>query len=205
MMEKNFTVDNDTFASNPGNANLNPFIWFIHNYQIVSILGASFIISLFLVFKISLWFIIILSLSLIINIFYWLRKKEHFKSGDSNGGLVISINPKLVAITTDLTKGFGHYPVVKIIHYKTSKKIKIGDKIATVALYSSSTDDSLPHWIDFHPIPLSYATKNKSTHQSAINSYESTQWEDLEKRLTEIDKPYKIGLYKVDVKNSDWN
>ena len=203
-MSKNYTVDNNTWASNPGNANLNPFIWFIHDFKRILILNCLFGISIFLTIKVSGWFSILVILLLVINGFYWLRKKEHFKSGDSNGGIVISINPTLVAVTTDLTKGFGEFPVIKIISCSTLKNVKINDKIATVALYSASENDELPHWIDFNPIPLSYATNDKATLENAINSYDLEQWDSIKSRLKEIKKPYKPGLYKSEIQTSDW-
>lgn len=203
-MSTNFTVDTNTFASNPGNANLNPFFWFFHDFKIILTISALFGFSIFLTIKFSGWLGILAILFLVINILYWLRKKEYFKSGDSNGGIVVSVNPTLVAVTTDLTKGFGEFPVVKIITCNTFKNVKVGDKIATVALYSASENDELPHWIDFHPIPLSFATKNKEVIKRAIASYESEQWKDLQNRLGEIRKPYKEGLYKSEIQTSDW-
>ncbi|WP_420572602.1 DUF3239 domain-containing protein [Kordia sp.] len=203
-MSTNFTVGNDTFASNPGNANLNPFIWLFHDFKIIFTLSALFGLSIFLTIKFSGWFSILAVLFLAINIFYWLRKKEHFKSGDSNGGIVVSMHPTLVAVTTDLTKGFGEFPVVKIITCNTLKNVKIGDKIATVALYSASEDDELPHWIDFHPIPLSYATNNIQVLKRTLTSYDNEQWKDLQNRLEEIKKPYQEGLYKSEIQTSDW-
>ncbi len=108
----------------------------------------------------------------------------------------------LVAVTTDLTKGFGDYPVIKIIKYKG--KGKVGDKIGTVALYSASVDDSLKHWIDFEPIPIIYATDNIAEIERAIKSYDEEQWKQIESRLLQIPKPYMEGLYKIKGETSDW-
>jgi len=190
-MSDNFTVDNHTIASNPGNANLNPFVWFLYNYKLIALMTLGLLLFIYLAAKISLWFIITSIILFGINTFYWLRKKEHFHSGDSNGGILISINPNLVAVSTDLTKGFGDFPVIKIITYKTSKKLKLGDRIPTVALYSESTDDNVPHWIDFTPIPLSYATNDKNVIQEGIDSYSTDEWNDLETRLKEVPRPDK--------------
>lgn len=128
---------------------------------------------------------------------------EHFKFGDSNGGVIISERPRLVAITTDLTKGIGSFPVVKIISYK--KKGKIGDRIATVALYTASTENNLPNWIDFNPIPLNYATNDVTEIERALQSYSEKQWSSLERRLSQLQKPYQEGLFKVDLESSNWN
>lgn len=203
-MERNYTVDNNTYASNPGNARLNPMVWIKYNFKVVFLLTLSILVSAFLTFTISFWFSILLLIAVFANVFYWLRKKEHFRSGDSNGGLIVAINPTLVAVATDLTQGFGSYPVVKIIPFKGKENAQIGDRIPTVALYSRSPDDSILHWIDFHPIPLTYATNDNQVIERALNSYSEDQWSILEKQLKEIKKPYQRRLYKVAKNESDW-
>ncbi|MGB0432449.1 MAG: DUF3239 domain-containing protein [Bacteroidia bacterium] len=203
-MAKNFTVSNDSIASNPGNAILNPFIWIKHDAKRVLLLFALLAFSIVLLVIKSVWFGILAFILLAVNVFYWLRKKEHFKSGDSNGGLVVSVNPTLVAVATDLTKGFGDYPVIKILEFKTLKNVSIGERIATVALYKPSEDESLPHWLDFEPLPLSFATTNPLVIKSALDSYSLEHWANIEQKLTALQKPYSVGLYKSDIDQSDW-
>ena len=203
-MSKNYTVDNDTWASNPGNAKLAPLTWFIHDWKTIVFLCAVLIFSINLTLNLSIWFIFLSIIILTIKVFYWIRKKEHFKSGDSNPGLVIAVNPTLVAVTTDLTKGWGSYPVVKIVKYSTLKNVSLGDKIATVALYTSSGDEEIEHWIDFNPIPLSFATKNEKTIERAMASYDEKQWNDLNQRVKKLKQPYKEGLYIAEIENSNW-
>ncbi|WP_352260012.1 DUF3239 domain-containing protein, partial [Psychrobacter sp. TB55-MNA-CIBAN-0194] len=84
------------------------------------------------------------------------------------------------------------------------KNLAIGDRVPTVALYTASTDESLSHWIDFNPVPLSYATDNPEVINVAMQSYPSEQWQQLERQLLELDKPYKAGLYQVDKEQSGW-
>jgi len=200
--ENIYTVDSYTFATNPGNVNLKPLVWIKYNLSTTLILTVCLVLSIWLTVSISLWFFIIILLVIAINLFYWRRKNEHFRYGDSNGGFIVSNNPMLVAVTTDLTKGFGDYPVIKIIKYKG--KGKVGDKIGTVALYSASVDDSLKHWIDFEPIPINYATDNSAEIERAIKSYDEEQWKLIESRLLQIPKPYIEGLYKIKGETSDW-
>lgn len=114
-MRENYTVDNNTRASNPGNTILKPLIWFNHNQVSVILISSLLLLAIFFTAIVSFWNIILILVALIINIFYWLRKNEHFKSGDSNGGVVISTKPNLIAVTTDLRKFSGNFPVVKII------------------------------------------------------------------------------------------
>ncbi|MDX1447299.1 DUF3239 domain-containing protein [Lishizhenia sp.] len=203
-MKKNFTVDNNTRASNPGNASLNPFVWIYHDTQKILVQTSILLFSIFLTIQVSFWLIPLVILSLFSNGFYWLHKKEHFRSGDSNGGIVISVRPTLVAVATDLTQGFGHYPAIKIIKCNSLKNVKINDKIATVALYSQSKNPNVPHWVGFNPIPLSFATKDQEVLDKAIKSYDMDQWESIKSRLEELDKPYRPGLFKTEIETSDW-
>lgn len=205
MTRKNYTISDDTYATNPGNSKINPLVWM--RYDVINILRIHLpiFIIIFLSLQVSYVFIFVGIPILYKIIFYWIRQKEHFQSGDSNGGIVVSVNPNLVAVTTDLTKGFGEYPVVKIIKCYALKNVQLNDYIPTVALYTPGEDDNLPHWIDFNPIPLSFATSDRKVLQSAMNSYTKNDWRILKKRIDEINKPFKVGLYKVDKLSSNWS
>ena len=201
---KILTVDNRAVASNPGKVTLKSWVWAKNHLGEVLVLKFALIVSFVLTFGASYGFGVMAFMVLSYNVLYWIRKKEHFKLGDSNGGIIVSANPTLAAVTTDLSKGWGTYPVLKIIEYKTSKPVQIGDRIATVALYSASTDDDLPHWIDFHPIPIDYATDDQAEIERALLSYENDNWAVIERRIKQIPKPFKVGLYRVDLEESDW-
>ena len=199
--EKIYTVDESTFASNPGNVSFKLHVWLQYNMIFTLIYIAFVLIALFLTFYVSSFFKVALVLLIIILIFYVKRKSEHFKYGDSNGGVVIQDNPKLLAVATNLSKGFDDFPVVKIIKYH-GKGI-VGERVGTVALYSN--DNELPHWADFNPIPIEYATNNSLEIQRALNSYDEEQWGQIEERLLRVPKPYVEGLYKYDVGETGWN
>lgn len=204
-MKKTHTLNDSTHASNPGNVTLKPIVWIKHNPKVglMALSGLIICILLTYCFFFMIVPIIIIGFFLFPRIrFYWIRQKEHFEYGDSNGGIVISDNPPLVAVTTDLTKGFGEFPVIKIIKYKG--KGKVGDKIGTIALYSASVGETLPHWVDFHPVPIEYATNNSEEIGRALKSYDENQWIQIQDRLKQVPKPFKEGLFKVDVKDSDW-
>lgn len=205
-MKDKRTLDNDTFASNPGNVELNKWVWFRHNMTHVSLLSLSLFISILAALCVNIGFLLIVGIAIFINIFYWSRIKEHFLYGDSNGGIVVATHPTLiVVVSTNLTKGFGYFPVIKIIECPSLKSLSVGDRIPTVAVYTPSTDDSLSHWIDFDPIPLTYATNDSKAINKAMQSYSNEQWEKLESYLLAFKKPYKTGLYPITTEDSDWN
>ena len=204
-MRKNYTVDNNSVASNPGNTALNKGVWFRHNITTVSTLSLFLICSLLATIVVDTTYSFILVIAIFINFYYWTNKREHFLSGHSNGGIVVGVHPTLVAVNGDLSKGYGYFPVVKIMKRASLNNVSIGDRVPTVALYTASTNEGLAHWLDFNPIPLSYATNNVKVTNLAIQSYPNEQWDQLEKYLLELEKPYKTGLYQVDKEQSSWN
>jgi hypothetical protein len=204
-MSNNYTVDDNSIASNPGNTELNKWVWFCHNKMLVGLLTLFLICSLLATMVIDVMYFLVTVIAVVMNLYYWVNKKEHFLIGDSNGGIVVDTYPTLIAVNTSLTKGYGHFPVVKIMKCTSLKNVSVGDRVPTVALYTASTNDDLAHWLDFNPIPLSYATNDAKIVKLAMQSYSNEQWEQLEKYLLELEKPYKPGLYQVDKEQSNWN
>lgn len=198
-----FTLDSDTVASNPARVRVMPFVLMRYMPKSVLLL-IPLLASLVFTFEVSLlWGFLPSAFFFVINYFYWRRKSEHFAYGDSNGGIVVSENPKLIAVTTDLSKGFagGSYPVVKIIPYKG--KGKLNDRIGTVALYEG-TSSCTPHWSDFFPVPVEYVNNNKAELNAVLCSYSEESWEVLENRIKQIGQPYKEGLFKLSAEDSSW-
>jgi len=197
------TLDSDTVASNPGSVRIMPFVLMRYMHKSVLLL-IPLLASLVFAFQVSLlWGGLSSVIFFVINYLYWRRKREHFAYGDSNGGIVVSENPKLIAVTTDLSKGFagGSYPVVKIVPYKG--KGMLNDRIGTVALYEG-TSSCTPHWNDFFPVPVEYVNSNKAELKAVLRSYSEESWEVLETRIKKIGQPYTEGLFKISTENSSW-
>ena len=197
------TINDGAYATNPGNVTLKPVVWFCHRTKTVLGLLAIVILSAFAALIYSYYVFGVTVLAILINFFYWWHKAEQFKYGDSNAAMVVSTEPPLLAIFTDLTKSDGLYPVIKIIPYHTKKTIRYGDRVGTVALYYDYSEPR-EYWEDFNPIPIDYATNEQVEIEKAIHSYPEQQWALIEKGISEIDIPYKPGLYRVDIHSSDW-
>ncbi|QQQ28013.1 DUF3239 domain-containing protein [Chryseobacterium indoltheticum] len=197
-----FTLDSNTVASNPGRVKVMPLVLMRHIHEPIFLLIALLASIAFTIDVSLIWGGIALLIFLAVNIFYWRRKKEHFAHGDSNGGIVISENPKLVAVTTNLSIGFGgNYPVVKIISYKGKKRLN--DRIGTVALYQGSNNTTI-HWEDFFPVPVEYVNNNKIELENVLQSYSEESWKVLQNRIQQINKPYREGLFKIYSEESNW-
>lgn len=197
-----FTLDNDTVASNPGSVRVMPFVLMRHMHKSVLLL-IPLLASLVFALKVSLlWGSLFSAILFVVNYFYWRRQSEHFAYGDSNGAIVVSESPKLIAVTTDLSKGFaGSYPVVKILPYKG--KGKLNDRIGTIALYEGS-ESCTPYWNDFFPVPVEYVNNNRTELNAVLRSYSDESWQILESRMKQISQPYTEGLFKITTENSSW-
>ena len=168
MKKKKFTLDNSISVSNPGVLNFKPMVWVQHDLETVSAFVAALLLFVVLGFTYSYkWFLVVLCMVLA-SIYYFVRASEHF-SADSNLGVIISNKPLLLAVYTGLTKGYGSYRVIKIIEFKSKKRVRVGAEIGTVSTYSRDDKDSflysnedVPYWFNFYPLPVTYATDDVS-------------------------------------------
>jgi hypothetical protein len=196
-----WTLDSETEASNPGNVKVQRTTWFIA-YPFWPIVWAT-VLFLFVIlatlFHWSFW--IPAAILLFINWFYWQQVTGHFAYGDANPGLVVSTNPVLIAVATDLTKGHGEFPVVKVFQKRirliNGLPVEIGSRVATVAVYTATSDDNDPYWEDFDPRPVSCATSNQAEIQAVMNTFSKRDWENLEASIRGLPKPLLPGLHHL--------
>ncbi|MBL4635248.1 MAG: DUF3239 domain-containing protein [Kofleriaceae bacterium] len=201
--KKSFTLDNDSFASNPGNVGVNVFVWAKHKPLIVGLLAFAVLFSLFRVYTYSRWCLLETGAALVASTWYWTRVKEHFAFGCANPGIVVSIHPPLVAVSTDVTKGVGYYPVIKIIPHSGGDDARLGERVGTVALYGDANEHHA-YWSDFNPISIEYATSDALVHKRVLDSYSDEDWAALNRGVKDLRKPYRPGLYRVERDSSDW-
>ena len=202
---KSFTLNDNTFATNPGNIRLNVLVWTKYHFSTVAILSLGVLFPLLLSVVLSKWFLVFLMIGLLANGWYWFRRKEHFAMGAANPGRVISVQPPLVAVITELANQPGYeLPAIKIISYPIGRPVKLGQEVGTVALYSYNEDPELPFWIDFNPIPIDLATNNAAEIKRAFESYPAEDWALLDRGIPQLPQPYQKGIYKIDVEDSDW-
>jgi len=123
--------------------------------------------------------------------------KLRFRFGCVNPSQVISTAPFRLAVFTDLTTGDGEYPVIKILSHPIprGRHYGVGDKCATVAMYSGSTEAE--HWEDFDPIMVDCATTNFSAIENVLKSIPPEEWFQLEHGLKRLPTPLKQGIYPL--------
>ncbi|NME71584.1 DUF3239 domain-containing protein [Flammeovirga aprica] len=208
-MFKFLTGDRDKYQSNnPGNVNYSLLLHIYQGVRPAPMVVWPMVISLALTFLVSTWFSIIFFLVLIffcaVHFVVYRLLCENYKKGDSNPGIVVSVNPTLVAVATNMRKIGGDYPVLNIHEEKYLKKVKVGDRVATISVYGEYKDKEVIYWKDVSPTSVPTITLNKKEIKRAVESYSEEEWTKLEDALAEIQAPYKVGLYRLRVHTSDW-
>ena len=129
---------------------------------------------------------------------YFYNKFKHFMRGDGNPGVVVALNPTLVAIATDISRGPKACPAIKIIRTKLKhsqgKELQVGSIIATAAQYGIRPFGNKDYFDSFDPIPVEEATANESYIASLIQAFDRHQYELLN-LVKLLPKPHHPGLY----------
>jgi len=201
QQQRSVTLDDSAQASNPGGLSVERIRWFSSYpaWPLIWLLSAALFLILALSAHWLFWIPVVLLV--LMNWMYWKKVSEHFMYGCANPGIVVSLDPMLIAVATDLTKGDGEYPVVRIIRKELSsicgKPPQVGALVPTVALYYASSNPDQSHWETFDPRPVDCATSDLSEAQRIANSFSKEDIEELKRWLSQVPKPYKPGLYPI--------
>jgi hypothetical protein len=197
---RTLTLDDTATASHPGQLRVSLWRWSLRYPKWPMIVGGSLLLTLALIFAAHLLFVIALPIALIVNYLYWFRIREHFMHGDANPGVVVSSSPLLIAVRTDMTKGEDSYPMLRIVQEQPSSRwgqpAEVGMRVATVGLYEEGKTEGLPHWECFEPHPVEPVAGHPEEARALLASFESEQWEQLERAVLEVDPP-REGLFPV--------
>jgi hypothetical protein len=139
---------------------------------------------------------------IVLVIIYYRHLYNHSFKGDLNPGKVVSIKPLRLAVTADLSMDGREYKVLKIIpsniKYCNGRRLKIGDRIPTAALYYYPNERE-KRWGDFDPKPVQCFTFSRFKVEYAKNRIGKQYWDELDEAIdsmpVEIQPP---GLYKID-------
>lgn len=196
--QSSVTLDDRSRASNPGSLQVNYFHWFrsYPTWALIWLLPTVLFLYLAIISHWSFWILFVLFA--IMNYLYWMRVKEHFLHGCVVPGVVVALDPMVLAFATDMSTGQGEFPAIKIVR-KELKQIhgetpQVGMRLAGVALYGTS-DNSLPHWEDFDPRPVQCAVPNIEVQRQRLATLDD---EDFQKLLAWLQAvPREPGLYFI--------
>ena len=193
-------------ASNPGMMRVSYWRHFVAYPKWAFIWTVMLLASIGLVVCVS-WFSIPLVLfSLWTSWMYWTRVKTQFIAGCVNPAMILSVNPRLVAVHTNLTQGGGNeYGVIKIInapiHRMVSGPPQEQQRIATVSFYEGAVEE-IDHWTDFSPKLAACVTSKPNDAQRLLDSIDEADWLELNRALKQVPRPYAPGLYRTYAPNT---
>lgn len=195
--------DSSAMASNPGKVSLDFIQWIKMNFFDVVKKTSYMIVPVLLMIWGHWLFVLLLILGILYNVRYWFNSYNIFQAGDVNPGKVIHVNPDVVAVTTNMTKLFGDYPIVKVFETQLTKEEKrVGAYIPTVAFYLDNPYD-YPFWAEFLPVPFSHGTKDKAILKSKMDSFSKEDFQELDNHYRQVES-LGLGTFKVNERTSDW-
>jgi len=195
--------DGNTMAEFQGDMSLSVVQWIRFNtFTVLKNIG-WIAIGFFLMKNLHWGFGIVLIGAILYNVWYWFMQKNKFKGGDVNPGKVLSVNPTLVAVATNLTKYGEDYPILKIIETKLPEEDNILNNIVpTIALYNDNPH-GYPFWSEFHPVPVIHGISDKNKIESIMSQFSKDKFEMLDRYIEQV-KIKESGIYKIDENTSDW-
>jgi hypothetical protein len=191
----------ESAASNPGRLAVH---WGQYSqcfplWPIICFMGTPVAIALSIAVHWAFW--ILAAIVLLLDFAWWMRTRLHFVGGCINPGKVVSLDPPLIAVFTDLTKGEGYeHPVVKVLKHPLSRMsggpFGVGQRIATIATYEHSDEDK-PHWSDTYPVAVHCATTDLDEIDRVTAALDKDSWRKLDQALEQVPEPYEPGLYQI--------
>ena len=135
-----------------------------------------------------------------LTLLYFYDRFRHFMRGDGNPGIVLALNPTLVAVATDMSKDDEPFRAVKV--FETNLKtwcgmpLEVGSVIGTIAQYSGAAGNQ-GHFADFNPLPATLATNNEAHLLSLVDSFDRDQYQQSSNGIKRLQQPYRPGLFYV--------
>ncbi len=187
-------------ASNPGRLSVDwgRYSWCFPLWPVICFVGTPVALALAIAVHWAFWILAVIVL--VLDFAWWMRTRMHFVGGCINPGKVVSVDPPLIAVYTDLTKGGPRHPVVKILPHPLRRMargpFREGQRIATIATYEPG-DEEQPHWKDTYPIAVQCATSSRREIERVTESLDAEDWQTLDAALEEVPRPFEPGLYQI--------
>jgi hypothetical protein len=199
--EKSWTLDDTTRASNAGGLKVKPLVWLSEypRWPIIWMGVAAFMLVCGIAVHWS--YLIVFAILVAMNWLYWRRVRDHFTYGAVNPAVVVAEHPMRIAVLTDLSKGTGKFPVVKIVRKELPRRDgsswRVGSTLATVSLYSRHPDEKMPRWANFDPRPAVCATDDARAIDVVTRSIPREEWDELTDALKQIPTPFVPGTFHL--------
>lgn len=191
-----------TAASRPGRLRTDWIKYTINFPQLPSIALASSAIPALLGHLVHGAFYGLLLLGLPVTYLLWRKIQYQFIGGCINPGKIVSLDPPLVAVMTDLLRApeSGPCPVIRVLPQPlsgmTGGKPRLDQHVGTIAIYHED-DEGSPHWNTFVPTVAACVTRKMEEIDRVQRSLDDSDWRELDAALKQIPRPYEPGLYRI--------
>jgi hypothetical protein len=204
MLSSLVLLDGNTAASNPGRVSIRPWRYARH-FPFWPTVLLSLLSGFVLITVDQRGFIPLTAVFGLMNVLYWLRVRVHFGEGCANPGKVLSTQPFIVGIYSDLKADGESYPAIKVLEHPAPKgcHYEPGQNCASVSLYTGLARKG--HWKDFEPVLVDCATADAETIGKTVESIPLEEWSKLEKGLRQLPQPPKAGVYRIKLAEPVYN
>lgn len=189
----------DSAASNPGMLRVNRWRY-VRAFPFWGTVWHLPLLAFFILIFVHWIFILPTLLFAAACFLYWRRIKYNFIAGCVNPGVVLSLDPPLIAVLTNLTKGGGQWNVIKVLrhplHRMSSGMPTVGQRVVTIAGYIA-VNEVLEHWDDFEPVIPDVVSTDFGELKRLKASVSDTDWQELDDGLKQLSQPLSEGLYRI--------
>lgn len=131
------------------------------------------------------------------------KTRDMYYSGALCPAIVIDEKSSKIAAFTDLTLGFGTYPVIRIKKYPIPKPYrKNGTKIPVAGGYQNT--HQYKHWNYYEPNPLPSGIRDKSIIEEKISAIPTAEWVTLKNEIKKFDSIPLEGYYPFNIEHTNW-
>ena len=199
---EHFNQTTKSAASNPGKLLVSPFLY-VRAYPFFFVFcSICALVSLLLCFLHQVFIFLVVG-SILLSWRMWFKTRFDFVGGCINPGVVVSLDPPIVAVSTNLGRANGGLvgtPVIAIdrqpLKYMLGGMPQMGQRVATVATYVPATDVAT-HWGGCDVKLPACVTRDQAELDRIYQSIDETDWLELEQGLRQIPPPLDTGEYRV--------
>lgn len=131
------------------------------------------------------------------------KERDMYYSGALLPGIVLNPEEDIIAVLTDLTLGFGKYPIIRIDRVPIPKsKKEINTRLAIAGQYYNT--EKYSHWNFFRPLILFSGMKYPEKHDDKIKEIPTIEWLQLSKEVKKLEGNNSIGYYPINIEKTNW-
>ncbi len=180
------------------------FFYYFYNVRSRYKSVALIILGLLVAARFIGWFFYIpLAIYVAFKVLELLKTRDIYYSGALVPAIVIDAESNKIAAYTDLTQGFGSYPIIRVRVYPLPKKYRInGTRIPIAGGYYNTEDYS--HWNYYEPNPIPTGIKDEQIINEKLSAISTIEWVTLKNEIKKFDGIPEEGYYPIQIEDSDW-